>query len=524
MGYEGLESKFKEIFPTCPICGSDLGYDATRKFLTYYVKCRSCGAVWQLFGTLKGEIGRLLLVEPDKDMRASSLVRKSDRWHSGYGYKVEFWKSLDLARAKTEVKPELPPEKEMPQAQPPAGEVPKEAFKVKGPPFRSLFLKGILPILIIGVIIGVYVFMIPPTQSHVDKGITLYNAGAYEQAIAEFTKAIELDPNLAIAYYNRGLAYLKLEQYNQSLADFNKTIELKPDMGEAWSAKGVVLEKLGNYEGALDAYNKALQINPNDQIAKNNKRRLPIVYTGWFGLETTTTETQHDIKITRTAKGTTYTVGTGTPFELKLYSVPTRTEPIYVGMTQITLAYEGDWSVTATPTLGGEYTYKVEVSPSSGHVSGEVKVVIIGVWKYGELGLVIGPAEVPPESLICFTVKRFSYRPDGTLSWSTTSDQCLVHPFYDIVTSLLDASFDSSPYVTEGKFPTIPTSIEGISKMELDEYLSLSGFKWTKIRFEAVGPMEAWFSGAPPILNPPRNKDSKSEYKGVVWLHSIFIP
>jgi hypothetical protein len=35
------------------------------------------------------------------------------------------------------------------QAQPPAGGAPKGAFKVKGPPFRSLFLKEILPILII---------------------------------------------------------------------------------------------------------------------------------------------------------------------------------------------------------------------------------------------------------------------------------------------------------------------------------------------------------------------------------------
>jgi len=48
-------------------------------------------------------------VEPDKDKRASSLVGKSDRWHSGRGYKVEFWKSLDLGGLKRETEPATPP-------------------------------------------------------------------------------------------------------------------------------------------------------------------------------------------------------------------------------------------------------------------------------------------------------------------------------------------------------------------------------------------------------------------------------
>lgn len=103
-GYETLVSEFKRVFPTCPICGSDSGYDATHRFVTYYVRCNSCGAVWQpeiQMGPVwssKYELVRLLLVEPDKDMRANSLVGKGDRWHKGY--KVEFWKSLDLGGLK----------------------------------------------------------------------------------------------------------------------------------------------------------------------------------------------------------------------------------------------------------------------------------------------------------------------------------------------------------------------------------------------------------------------------------------
>jgi len=105
-GYETLVSEFKRVFPICPICGSGLGYDATHKFVTYYVRCNSCGAVWQpeiQMGPVwssKYELVRLLLVESDKDMRANSLAGKGDRWHKGY--KVEFWKSLDLGGLKGE--------------------------------------------------------------------------------------------------------------------------------------------------------------------------------------------------------------------------------------------------------------------------------------------------------------------------------------------------------------------------------------------------------------------------------------
>ncbi|MCU4139364.1 MAG: hypothetical protein MW690_001296 [Methanophagales archaeon] len=50
----------------------------------------------------------------------------------------------------------------------------------------------------------------------------------YEQAIEDFSKAIELNPNYAGAYYNRGIAYAKLNQHERAIEDYNKAIELNP--------------------------------------------------------------------------------------------------------------------------------------------------------------------------------------------------------------------------------------------------------------------------------------------------------
>ena len=48
-------------------------------------------------------------------------------------------------------------------------------------------------------------------------------------AIAHYTKAIELDPNDAAAYYNRGFAYANKGEYDKAIADVEKCIELSDD-------------------------------------------------------------------------------------------------------------------------------------------------------------------------------------------------------------------------------------------------------------------------------------------------------
>jgi tetratricopeptide (TPR) repeat protein len=48
--------------------------------------------------------------------------------------------------------------------------------------------------------------------------------GGYDKAIAEYTKAIKLDPNDAGAYFNRGIAYGYKGDYDQAIADFEATL------------------------------------------------------------------------------------------------------------------------------------------------------------------------------------------------------------------------------------------------------------------------------------------------------------
>ena len=54
---------------------------------------------------------------------------------------------------------------------------------------------------------------------HLNRGQTYLELGEYEKAIQEYDKAIQLDPNYALAYHHRGNAYRELGIKGKAYAD-----------------------------------------------------------------------------------------------------------------------------------------------------------------------------------------------------------------------------------------------------------------------------------------------------------------
>ena len=84
--------------------------------------------------------------------------------------------------------------------------------------------------------------------------------GDYYGGIADYTKAIELNPNDADAYYNRGNAKRKLEDHYGAISDYTKAIELKPDYVSAYNNRGVAKESIGDLNGACSDWRKAANL------------------------------------------------------------------------------------------------------------------------------------------------------------------------------------------------------------------------------------------------------------------------
>jgi tetratricopeptide (TPR) repeat protein len=86
----------------------------------------------------------------------------------------------------------------------------------------------------------------------VRKGVTLYNRKEYQEAEPCFNEAVRLSPVLFRCVYNRGKNRLALENYEGALSDFDQATSLKPEHYKAHRFFGDVLAHLGkNDEAAL---------------------------------------------------------------------------------------------------------------------------------------------------------------------------------------------------------------------------------------------------------------------------------
>jgi tetratricopeptide (TPR) repeat protein len=78
-------------------------------------------------------------------------------------------------------------------------------------------------------------------------------------AIPDFDKAIELNPDFADAYFNRGCAKGSLEQIADALADFDAAIHLNPDYVDAYCTRALVKSALGCTREAMQDLQTALK-------------------------------------------------------------------------------------------------------------------------------------------------------------------------------------------------------------------------------------------------------------------------
>ncbi len=109
------------------------------------------------------------------------------------------------------------------------------------------------------------------SRKYVSKGLEYYKTGKLDEAIAEYNKAIDLNPRDSDAYLNRGVAYHDKELYDQAIYDYGKVIELKPQDAMAYSNRCESYRKKKIYDQAISDCSKAINIKPDYAKAFNNR-------------------------------------------------------------------------------------------------------------------------------------------------------------------------------------------------------------------------------------------------------------
>ena len=113
------------------------------------------------------------------------------------------------------------------------------------------------------------------------QGYCLDELGRYDKALASCVKALELDPNDAIAWSNRGMILHYLRRYNEALTCFNRAIELDVNGALVLGSRGLALRSLGGYDQVLTYLDRAIELDANDALAWGH-RGLGLMNLGRF--------------------------------------------------------------------------------------------------------------------------------------------------------------------------------------------------------------------------------------------------
>lgn len=130
-----------------------------------------------------------------------------------------------------------------------------------------------------------------------NRAVAYLGMGMTAEAMDDLDAAIELKPDYAEAYANRGRIHLDDEAFELAIADLDRAIELDPELAEAYGNRGLAYESMGDDEQAIADYTRAIQLTNDPQALFN---RAMLRYTlGYF-------DDAYDdfVEVVETAEGT----------------------------------------------------------------------------------------------------------------------------------------------------------------------------------------------------------------------------
>lgn len=103
------------------------------------------------------------------------------------------------------------------------------------------------------------------------KGLAHGKANEHKQAIEDYDKAIQLNPNNPVIYNDRGDSHLALNNHENALADYNQAIALNPNYDSAYINRSKCHLKNKNYAKSIADCDSAIRINSKNPVAYFNR-------------------------------------------------------------------------------------------------------------------------------------------------------------------------------------------------------------------------------------------------------------
>jgi len=111
-------------------------------------------------------------------------------------------------------------------------------------------------------------------EVYVNLGAAYQSRGQSQAAITAYKQALKINPRQTAAHFNLGSLYESLRQYPQAAASYRQTINLNPKDSEACLALGNLYKKIGSWEKARKFFTQTISLDPTSSQAYFNLATL----------------------------------------------------------------------------------------------------------------------------------------------------------------------------------------------------------------------------------------------------------
>jgi tetratricopeptide (TPR) repeat protein len=112
--------------------------------------------------------------------------------------------------------------------------------------------------------------------AHFNRGLAYHAKRELDHAIADYDRAVALNPEFAQAYNGRGKAYFQKGDNDRAMVDLDRAVELDPEYADAYANRGLVEGWQGKKEGAAADFREVLALRPGDPVATEGLQRLGV--------------------------------------------------------------------------------------------------------------------------------------------------------------------------------------------------------------------------------------------------------
>ena len=100
---------------------------------------------------------------------------------------------------------------------------------------------------------------------------------AIDRALDDYSQAIRLQPDFALAFANRGFTYLfEKQDHERAIKDFDEALRLDPQFASVFYYRAVARSDKGEFRRAIGDFDQAIRLKPNFAVAWRDRGQAKI--------------------------------------------------------------------------------------------------------------------------------------------------------------------------------------------------------------------------------------------------------